>query len=123
MRPCCAARSDAGQRVIGRARATSRDRDAGDGGDRARSRTTLGPVDVLVNSAGFCTPRRFRELADDEIRAPASDVNLLGVDHTRAARRSPHMIARGRGHIVNVARWAGYLGVYGYTAYARRSSP
>ncbi len=105
---------DAGQRVIAvscdvsdRAQAAAAIRTAEE---------TLGPVDVLLNCAGYCTPGRFLELTEDEIERQIR-VNLMGtINPTRAV--VPGMIARGRGHIANVASMGGYLGVYGYSGYS-----
>jgi len=76
----------------------------------------LGPVGVLLNCAGYCTPGRFLELPEDEIERQIR-VNLLGtINPTRAVL--PGMVARGHGHIGNVASMGGYLGVYGYGGYS-----
>lgn len=76
----------------------------------------LGPVDVLLNCAGYCTPGRFLELSEDEIERQIS-VNLLGtINPTRAV--VPGMIERGRGYVANVASMGGYIGIYGYSGYS-----
>ena len=65
----------------------------------------LGPVDVLVNNAGGDPQREFHKLAEPEIEGVV-DLNL-----TSALILSrlvlPGMLARGRGHIVNVSSMAG----------------
>lgn len=77
---------------------------------------TLGPVDLLLNCAGYCTPGGFLELTEDEIERQIR-VNLLGtINPTRAI--VPGMIARGRGHIANVSSMGGYIGVFGYSGYS-----
>ncbi len=77
---------------------------------------TLGPIDVLLNCAGYCTPGRFLELTEDEIERQIR-VNLLGtINPTRAV--VPGMIERGHGYVANVASMGGYLGVYGYSGYS-----
>jgi 3-dehydrosphinganine reductase len=76
----------------------------------------LGPVDVLVASAGDARPGHFAELSDDVFRAQM-DVGYFGTLHaTRAV--VPAMIERGRGHLVFVASTVALVGVYGYSAYA-----
>ncbi|MHB8868813.1 MAG: SDR family oxidoreductase [Thermoleophilia bacterium] len=74
-----------------------------------------GVPDILVNSAGVAHPGRFEEL-DIEIFRWMIDVNYLGTVHVTKAV-VPGMIARGSGHIVNMSSIAGFLGVYGYSAY------
>ncbi|KAF0208828.1 MAG: SDR family oxidoreductase [Actinomycetota bacterium] len=77
---------------------------------------TLGPIDLLLNCAGYCTPGRFLELSEDEVERQIR-VNLLGtINPTRAVVLG--MVKRGRGHIANVASMGGYLGVYGYSGYS-----
>jgi short-subunit dehydrogenase len=75
----------------------------------------VGPTDVLVNNAGVPGGGAFIDLThqqiDDVVR-----VNLLGVLHgTRAFL--PGMLARRRGHIVNVASIAGRFAPPGTAVY------
>jgi short-subunit dehydrogenase len=73
----------------------------------ARAEKMAAPVSILVNNAGLETTRRFDERHVDEIAA-MTDVNLLA---PMLLSRSvlPGMIARRRGHIVNIASIAGLL--------------
>ena len=76
----------------------------------------LGPVDVLVTSAGEARPGHFTVL-DDEIFRAQMEVGYFGTLH--AARAVvPSMIERGRGHLVFVASTVALVGIYGYSAYA-----
>jgi 3-dehydrosphinganine reductase len=76
----------------------------------------LGPVDVLVTSAGDGHPGHFADLSDDVFRAQM-EVNYFGTLH--AARAVvPRMVERGRGHLVFVSSTVALLGVYGFSAYA-----
>lgn len=75
----------------------------------------LGTPDLLVNCAGRAIPDYFERISaaqlDETLR-----VNLAGTWHAVQAVL-PHMRARRRGHIVNVASLAGLIGVFGYTDY------
>lgn len=82
---------------------------------RARVEAELGPVDILVNSAGILDRRQMREL-DVEGFERVLSVNLLGVYATTRAF-SEAMIPRGWGRIVNVGSIAGRSG-YPFPAYA-----
>ena len=76
----------------------------------------LGPVDVLITSAGEAHPGHFTELDDDVFRRQM-EVGYFGTLH--AARAVvPSMIERRRGHLVFVSSVVGLVGVYGYSAYA-----
>lgn len=77
--------------------------------------TEKGVPDLLVNCAGVAHPGRFEEL-DLEIFRWMMEVNYFGTVHVTKAI-VPGMIARGSGHIVNISSIAGFLGVYGYSAY------
>jgi 3-dehydrosphinganine reductase len=78
--------------------------------------TELGPVDVLVTSAGDARPGHFTDLGDDVFRTQM-EVGYFGTLHaTRAV--VPAMIERRRGHLVFVASTVALVGVYGYSAYA-----
>lgn len=75
----------------------------------------LGPIDVLVTSAGVVEPGRF-EFQPPERFAEQIDTNLMGtVNAVRAVY--PGMIARGSGRIVMIASGAGLIGIHGYSAY------
>ena len=76
----------------------------------------LGPVDLLMACAGFCTPMRFTELPIEEFQSHI-DANLLGVTYPARAV-APGMMERGRGHIAMVSSMGGFIGVYGYSAYS-----
>ena len=78
--------------------------------------TALGPVDVLICSAGQARPGYFEQLEPDLFRQ-MMDVNYFGtVNVVRAV--VPAMIERRRGSVVGVSSAAGLVGVFGYTAYA-----
>lgn len=75
----------------------------------------VGPADVLVNNAGIPGGGDFASLTIDQIDRVVR-VNVLGVLHgTRAFL--PGMLARGRGHIVNVASLAGRFATPGAALY------
>jgi 3-dehydrosphinganine reductase len=74
------------------------------------------PIDLLVNCAGISTAAEFLDLDPAALRREM-DVNYFGaVWMTRAAL--PHLLERGRGHVVNVGSTASLIGIHGYGAYA-----
>jgi NAD(P)-dependent dehydrogenase (short-subunit alcohol dehydrogenase family) len=75
----------------------------------------VGPVDVLINNAGVMPVGPFLDYDAALIRRTI-DIDLMGViwGSQAAARR---MVARGHGHIVNVASVAGRLPTPGLTVY------
>lgn len=75
----------------------------------------FGP-DILVNSAGVIVPGEFATMPLENFELNVSCGYWSVVYPCRAA--VPHMLARGRGDIVNVSSVAGYLGIYGYTGYS-----
>ncbi|HEY5539983.1 MAG TPA: SDR family oxidoreductase [Coriobacteriia bacterium] len=72
--------------------------------------------DVLVNSAGVIVPGEFAIMPLENFESNMANGFWSVVYPCRAA--VPHMVANGRGHIVNVSSVAGYLGIYGYTGYS-----
>ncbi|MFJ2157730.1 SDR family NAD(P)-dependent oxidoreductase [Streptomyces sp. NPDC087856] len=68
----------------------------------ARAVESFGALDVLVNSAAHCTPDRplFEDEPDDEW---ASDLDITLTGPYRCCRAAlPHLVASGRGAIVNI---------------------
>lgn len=75
----------------------------------------LGPVSVLVNSAGLARDRSLRMVGDEDWELTMS-VNLTGVMLcTQAATKV--MVPRRRGSVVNIGSRS-WLGWYGQTSYA-----
>jgi len=81
----------------------------------AEAVATCGPPDLLVNSAGVSLPGYFEQLTFDEFDRTMR-VNLYGTWNT--CQVLAPFLRRQRGHIVNVASVAGFVGVFGYSAYA-----
>ncbi|WP_315131596.1 SDR family oxidoreductase [uncultured Actinomyces sp.] len=76
----------------------------------------LGRVDVLVNSAGVVTGRRFEDLSEEDV-VRTFDVNVLAL--YRVVRCFlPGMRTRDRGCVVTIASAAGLVGVARQTDYS-----
>jgi short-subunit dehydrogenase len=93
--------------------------DVTDSADRERllerTEAELGPIDILVNNAGIERVRRFEESSEADFTETLA-VNLEApILLTRAV--VPGMLARKRGHVVNIASGAGKVGVAYGTSY------
>ena len=75
----------------------------------------VGVPDLLINSAGITHPGYVQEIPV-EVFHQMIQVDYLGIVHMVKAVL-PGMLARGSGHIVNISSGAGYVGLFGYTAY------
>ena len=75
----------------------------------------MGTPDWVINSAGITHPGYFWELSL-EVFYDMMRVNYFGTVHVCKAF-VPGMMARGSGRIVNVSSVAGFVGVFGYSAY------
>jgi 3-dehydrosphinganine reductase len=82
----------------------------------ADAQRELGPVDVLVTSAGMAHPGYFRELPV-EIFERTMQVNYFGTLYPLRAVL-PAMEQRGQGHIALISSGAGLIGIFGYTPYS-----
>jgi 3-dehydrosphinganine reductase len=76
---------------------------------------TAGTPDVVINSAGITQPGYVQELSL-EVFEQLMRVNYFGTVYVTTAVL-PAMMERGSGHIINISSMAGYLGVFGYSAY------
>lgn len=74
-----------------------------------------GHLDVLINSAGIAMPGYVQDLPLDVFREQMA-VNYFGTVYMVKAAL-PAMLARRTGHIINISSIAGYMGVFGYSAY------
>jgi 3-dehydrosphinganine reductase len=71
--------------------------------------------DILINSAGIPGVGYFEKLAIEVFRE-TMEIDVLGTVYP-CKLVAPMMMAQGSGHIVNISSVAGFLGVFGYTAY------
>jgi len=76
---------------------------------------SAGAPDMLINSAGITQPGYVQELSL-EVFERLMQVNYFGTVYVTAAAL-PAMLERGSGHIINLSSMAGYMGVFGYSAY------
>jgi 3-dehydrosphinganine reductase len=74
------------------------------------------PPDMLINAAGFAHPGYFEELPLEIFRT-TMDTDFFGTLHPIKAVL-PAMMERRSGHIVNISSGAGFLVMFGYTAYS-----
>lgn len=74
-----------------------------------------GVPDLVINSAGVTHPGYVEELGLDIFRE-MMEINYFGTVNVVKAVL-PGMMARRSGHIVNISSIAGYVGVFGYSAY------
>jgi 3-dehydrosphinganine reductase len=75
----------------------------------------VGAPHLLVNAAGVAKPGYIQELTLEEFHW-MMEINYFGTVYMVKALL-PGMLARGSGHIVNISSIAGFLGVFGYSAY------
>lgn len=76
----------------------------------------LGPLDILINNAGIMPMGHFLD-EDDALSDTQIDINLRGV-MIGMKLALPAMLARGNGHIVNVASLAGRFPIPGAAVYS-----
>ena len=76
----------------------------------------LGPIDILVNNAGIMQVGHVIWEEDDATTQRMIDINVNGVMHG-VKEVVPRFLARGRGHVVNVASTAGKGGFPGGGTY------
>ncbi|MBL8382481.1 MAG: glucose 1-dehydrogenase [Burkholderiales bacterium] len=82
----------------------------------ARTEAELGPVDVLINNAGWDVGARFLDL-DPALWQKIIAINLVGpLNMHRAVLKG--MSARGSGRVVNIASDAGRVGSSGEAVYS-----
>jgi 3-dehydrosphinganine reductase len=71
--------------------------------------------DILINAAGIAHPSYFEELSIEIFRR-TMEIDFFGTLYP-CKLVAPLMIERHSGQIVNFSSMAGFLGVFGYTAY------
>jgi len=74
-----------------------------------------GVPDVVINSAGETQPGYIQDLSL-EIFEQLMQINYFGTVYVTKAVL-PAMLSRGSGQLINISSMAGYLGVFGYSAY------
>jgi len=79
-------------------------------------RATLGGVDVVIANAGVAHPARILETPVD-VFDKMMRINYFGTVHT-VRSFLPDLFEQRGGHIGVVSSMLGFMGIYGYTAYA-----
>ena len=82
----------------------------------ARALSSFGRIDVLVNNAGVNVRKPTLELSEEEWDL-VLDTNLKGY-FLVARAAAAHMVARGKGKVINVSSIFGTVGMYNQLAYA-----
>ncbi len=82
----------------------------------AATETDVGPIDFLVNNAGWDLPTRFLD-SDPEFWAKVIGINLMGPIHMHHTVLN-RMAERGAGRVVNIASDAGRVGSSGEAVYS-----
>ncbi|XP_073233879.1 3-dehydrosphinganine reductase-like isoform X1 [Porites lutea] len=77
---------------------------------------SLGPVDILINCAGFAVCGLFEETTVDQFKAMINTNYLAGVYTSHSVVK--RMKERRKGHIVFVSSIGGQFGIFGFSAYA-----
>ena len=89
--------------------------DVADGASWTAAREAIGPVDLLVNNAGVADVGPLLSTTDRQWERQIG-INLMGV--VRGSRAFvPAMVQQGRGHVVNIASFAGLAMAPGMIAY------
>jgi NAD(P)-dependent dehydrogenase (short-subunit alcohol dehydrogenase family) len=81
-----------------------------------RALAELGDLDILVNNAGFAIPGYIEQLTEKDYETMLQ-VNYLGAVRVIQSLL-PHFMNRRAGTIVNVTSMLGFMGTFGYAAYA-----
>ncbi len=96
---------------------------SGDVSDRKQLNTAapaivrdLGGIDILINCAGITYPAYIDKIPD-AVWDSMINVDYMGTVNSVKAFL-PYLIKQKYGHIANVSSVAGYMGVFGYAAYA-----
>ena len=76
----------------------------------------VGPIDLLINSAGIAIPGEFLE-QPVAVTEETMAVNFFGSLYASHAVL-PAMVKRGQGHVVFISSGVGLMGLYGYTSYS-----
>ncbi|MDX9722251.1 MAG: SDR family oxidoreductase [Myxococcota bacterium] len=76
----------------------------------------LGGLDILINNAGVAHPSRFLE-TEAEVFEKMMRINYFGVVNMCRAF-APVLVEQRHGQICNVSSLLGFMGIFGYSAYA-----
>lgn len=84
----------------------------------AQAEKALGPIDILINNAGFYrAPMESFHKTDETVWRKMIDVNLVALMDC-CAKVLPGMVERKRGKIINLSSIAGVAGLPGWAGYA-----
>jgi len=84
--------------------------------DLAKAVKDYGVPDLLVNCAGMAYPNYFHKIPYPQFQQTL-ETNIAGTWNVLQAL-VPGMMEKGRGKIVTLSSIAGFIGVFGYTAYS-----